>query len=125
MKGRRSSKYGKGFLAKRSLETTAVGLFSMRLLSAALAVSKVGRSVSNMPPADRKSGMPAPTLMPAPVRKTTLLHWSLAMNSATRSSSCSGFIPGSTPGSPPVGAPSLLSSYAACHDKGGRWRPIG
>ena len=42
-----------------------------------------GRSVSYMPPGDRKSGMPAAQLTPAPVNTTTFWHASLARYAAT------------------------------------------
>ena len=42
-----------------------------------------GRSVSYMPPGDRKSGIPAAQLTPAPVSTTTRWHASLARYAAT------------------------------------------
>ena len=50
---------------------------------AGVAVMSSGRSVSYMPPGDRKSGMPAAQLTPAPVNTTTFWHASLARYAAT------------------------------------------
>jgi hypothetical protein len=73
MNGRRNSRYGNGFSRKMAQDTTAVGSRRIMSRSRSVAVSRFGRSVSYMPPGLRKSGMPAPTEIPAPVKHTTRL----------------------------------------------------
>mmetsp|Transcript_28676 Transcript_28676/g.85696 ORF Transcript_28676/g.85696 Transcript_28676/m.85696 type:complete len:209 (+) Transcript_28676:428-1054(+) len=83
MNGRRTSWYGNWFSMNISFTTTYVGSRRMSARCSSDAVSSSGRSVSYIPPGDLKSGMPAAALTPAPLRTTTFLQASLAMNCAT------------------------------------------
>eukprot|EP00285_Hemiselmis_virescens_P000793 CAMPEP_0173408794 /NCGR_PEP_ID=MMETSP1356-20130122/70642_1 /TAXON_ID=77927 ORGANISM="Hemiselmis virescens, Strain PCC157" /NCGR_SAMPLE_ID=MMETSP1356 /ASSEMBLY_ACC=CAM_ASM_000847 /LENGTH=109 /DNA_ID=CAMNT_0014370157 /DNA_START=448 /DNA_END=777 /DNA_ORIENTATION=- len=83
MKGRLTSRYGKALLVKMALSTTSIGSCLNIDFSLSLHVSLSAGSVAYMPPGDLKSGMPAATEMPAPVRKDTFLHASEAINLAT------------------------------------------
>ena len=83
MNGRRTSWYGNWFCRNMSFRTTAVGSRAMAARSCGVAVINSGRKVSYMPPGDRKSGMPAAQLTPAPVNTTTFWHASLARYAAT------------------------------------------
>jgi len=71
MKGLRTSRYGKAFSKNISFITTAVGLAAISRRWSSVAVISSGRSVSYMPPGERKSGMPAPDDIPAPVSNAT------------------------------------------------------
>ena len=65
---------------RQLIHPEAVGSTLIARLCASVAVRSSGRRVSYMPPGLRKSGMPAETLTPAPVRKATDLE--RAMTSA-------------------------------------------
>jgi hypothetical protein len=81
----------------KSQDTTAVGSCSIIWRCAGVAVSNSGRKVSYIPPADLKSGIPAATDIPAPVKKATFLHASDWRNAATPATSrlgnCFGVLP--------------------------------
>mmetsp|Transcript_28665 Transcript_28665/g.64222 ORF Transcript_28665/g.64222 Transcript_28665/m.64222 type:complete len:296 (-) Transcript_28665:590-1477(-) len=83
MKLRLSSRHGRGFSRNIPLSRASVGSSPISAWSSSLAVSNSGLRVSYRPVfADRKSGMPELTEMPAPARTTIDWHMSELMKSA-------------------------------------------
>mmetsp|Transcript_28531 Transcript_28531/g.61315 ORF Transcript_28531/g.61315 Transcript_28531/m.61315 type:complete len:265 (+) Transcript_28531:431-1225(+) len=84
MKLRFSSNMGRGFCKNMTLSNANVGSSSINARSNSLAVNSSGRNVSYNPtPADRKSGIPLDTDMPAPANTTTDRHSGDLRKSAT------------------------------------------
>ena len=72
-----------------SFMTTVIGSCRIAAHSIAVQVISSGRSVSYMPPGDRKSGIPAATETPAPVRIAIERHSPERMKRATEARSVS------------------------------------